>query len=236
MGKRLISQRRGRGTTTYRAPSHRYKSKLNFNMGPNSNTGTVTKIYHDPARSAPTAEIKFNDNKIIDIPASLGIKINQSISYNKLNSANSGDISKLENIPEGTLIYCIEKTPGSGPTFCRSAGNSARILAKTSEGILVELPSKKKHLFNARCRAVIGTIAGGGRKEKPLVKAGKAYHIMKAKNKLYPRVSGVAMNAVDHPFGSGRGRHIGKSKVAPRNAPPGRNVGLIRARRTGRKR
>jgi len=59
---------------------------------------------------------------------------------------------------------------------------------------------------------------------------------MKAKNKLYQRVSGVAMNAVDHPFGSGRGRHIGKSKVAPRNAPPGRNVGLIRARRTGRKR
>ena len=43
------------------------------------------------------------------------------------------------------------------------------------------------------------------------------------------------MNAVDHPFGSGRGRHIGKSQIAPRFAPPGRKVGMIRARRTGRK-
>ena len=56
------------------------------------------------------------------------------------------------------------------------------------------------------------------------------------KNKLYPKTSGVAMNAVDHPFGSGRGRHVGKPKTPPRNAPPGRNIGLIRARRTGRKR
>jgi large subunit ribosomal protein L2 len=59
---------------------------------------------------------------------------------------------------------------------------------------------------------------------------------MKAHNKLYPITSGVAMNAVDHPFGSGRGRHVGKPKTAPKNAPPGRNVGMIGARRTGRKR
>ena len=42
------------------------------------------------------------------------------------------------------------------------------------------------------------------------------------------------MNAVDHPFGSGRGRHIGKPKTAPRWAPAGRNVGLIKAKKTGR--
>ena len=59
---------------------------------------------------------------------------------------------------------------------------------------------------------------------------------MHARGKLYPRTSGVAMNAVDHPFGSGRGRHIGKAKTPPRGAPAGRNVGSIRARRTGRAR
>jgi len=42
------------------------------------------------------------------------------------------------------------------------------------------------------------------------------------------------MNAIDHPFGSGRGKNP-KSKVAKRNAPPGRKVGLIRPRRTGKK-
>ena len=58
---------------------------------------------------------------------------------------------------------------------------------------------------------------------------------MKSFGKLYPRTSGVAMNAVDHPFGSGRGRHIGKPLTPPRFAPPGRNVGLLHAKRTGRK-
>jgi len=235
MGKRIITQRRGRGTTTYRAPSHRYKAKVSFNKNNELQTGFVKKIYNDPARSAPIAEIQFDKNELIQIPAPLDIRLNQRITHGS-KIVDNGNIMNLEDVPEGTLIYCIEKIPGSGPIFCRAAGNFARVLSKNPDGILVELPSKKQHLFNSKCRAVIGIIAGSGRKEKPLVKAGKAYHIMKAKNKLYPRTSGVAMNAVDHPFGSGRGRHIGKPKVAPRNAPPGRNVGLIRARRTGRKR
>ena len=83
---------------------------------------------------------------------------------------------------------------------------------------------------------MVGVVAGGGRPDKPFVKAGKRWHAMKARNKLYPITSAVAMNATDHPFGSGRGRHKGKPSVPPRHAPPGRNVGLIRARRTGMKR
>jgi len=42
------------------------------------------------------------------------------------------------------------------------------------------------------------------------------------------------MNVIDHPFGSGRGKRI-KSKIAKRNAPPGRRVGLLRPRRTGKR-
>jgi len=42
------------------------------------------------------------------------------------------------------------------------------------------------------------------------------------------------MNAIDHPFGSGRGKRI-KSKVSKLNAPPGRKVGHLRPRRTGRR-
>ena len=62
----------------------------------------------------------------------------------------------------------------------------------------------------------------------------KKFHIMKTKSKLWPRTSAVKMNAIDHPFGSGRGKRM-KSKIAKRNAPPGKKVGLIRPRRTGRK-
>ena len=59
---------------------------------------------------------------------------------------------------------------------------------------------------------------------------------MKARNKLYPRVSGVAMNAVDHPFGGSQSSHKGRPTQSPRSAPPGRKVGKIAPRRTGKKR
>ena len=69
---------------------------------------------------------------------------------------------------------------------------------------------------------------------KPILKAGTKFYIMKAKSKLWPRVSPVKMNAIDHPFGSGRGKRM-KSAIAKRSAAPGKKVGLIRPRRTGRK-
>ena len=50
---------------------------------------------------------------------------------------------------------------------------------------------------------MIGVIAGGGRTEKPLLKAGVAKHKFKAKRNLWPKVRGVAMNPVEHPHGGG---------------------------------
>ena len=58
---------------------------------------------------------------------------------------------------------------------------------------------------------------------------------MKARNKLYPRVSGVSMNSVDHPFGGSSSHTKGRPTQASRNAPPGRKVGKIAPKRTGRK-
>uniref|UniRef100_A0A0D9R535 Large ribosomal subunit protein uL2 n=1 Tax=Chlorocebus sabaeus TaxID=60711 RepID=A0A0D9R535_CHLSB len=40
--------------------------------------------------------------------------------------------------------------------------------------------------------------------------------------------------AVEHPFGGGNHQHIGKPSTIRRDAPAGRKVGLIAARRTGR--
>lgn len=37
-------------------------------------------------------------------------------------------------------------------------------------------------------------MAGGGRIDKPILKAGRAYHKYKAKRNCWPRVRGVAMN------------------------------------------
>jgi large subunit ribosomal protein L2 len=94
------------------------------------------------------------------------------------------------------------------------------------------MPSKKEANLDLNCRATIGVIAGDGRTLKPVVKAGKKHHMMKARNKLWPRTSAIKFNAVDHPFGGGRGKRI-KSKIAKRNAPAGAKVGHIRPSRTG---
>lgn len=93
--------------------------------------------------------------------------------------------------------------------------------------------SGKIKQIDLACRATIGCAAGGGRQEKPMVKAGTAFHLCKARKKWFPTVRGVKMNALDHPFG-GSAHHAGKSKSTSRNAPPGRKVGAIASKRTGR--
>merc|ERR1711971_791185 len=70
--------------------------------------------------------------------------------------------------------------------------------------------------------------------DKPMLKAGRAYHKYKAKRNSWPKVRGVAMNPVEHPHGGGNHQHIGKASTVKRGTSAGRKVGLIAARRTGR--
>ncbi|MDP3916942.1 MAG: 50S ribosomal protein L2 [Nanoarchaeota archaeon] len=241
MGKRIISQRRGRGTTTYRAHSHRWNIKVKHRPydkteREGSVSGIITNLTHCKGHSAPIAIIKYENNEYNYVFAPVGVKVGDKVESGSKAAATLGSTLPLANIPEGTIISNIESNLADGGAHVRASGATARLLTKSEKGVMVEMPSKKKKLFNPLCRATIGKIAGAGKREKPMVKAGKRYHMMKARGKLYPRTSGVAMNAVDHPFGSGRGRHAGKPLTAPRFAPPGRNVGKIRARRTGKKR
>ena len=49
-------------------------------------------------------------------------------------------------------------------------------------------------LLHNRLAPLPGIVAGGGRIDKPMLKAGRAYHKYKAKRNCWPRVRGVAMN------------------------------------------
>ncbi|CAL9124510.1 unnamed protein product, partial [Musa textilis] len=98
----------------------------------------------------------------------------------------------------------------------------------------IKLPSGAKKIVPSNCRAMIGQVAGGGRTEKPMLKAGNAYHKFRVKRNCWPKVRGVAMNPVEHPHGGGNHQHIGHASTVRRDAPPGQKVGLIAARRTGR--
>jgi len=240
MGKRIITQRMGRGGPRYRAPSHKFKSDVkypSFKEYKDKIGGQVVDIIHDPARTAPVARILLENFKNIDIIAPEGLQIGEWIEIGKDAQPNTGSILPIGKIPEGTLVYNIETVPGGGGKLVRSAGSFASIVSheKNTGLTYVRLPSKRIIALNSNARATIGKIAGGGRRDKPMAHAGQAYYAHKAKNKLYPRVCGRAMNAVDHPHGGGRHPHVGKPTTVSRNAPAGRKVGHIAARRTGLK-
>lgn len=78
-----------------------------------------------------------------------------------------------------------------------------------------------------------GIAAGGGRLDKPVLKAGNNYHKYKVKRNCWPKVRGSAMNPVEHPHGGGNHQHVGHPTTICRAAVPGQKVGLIAARRTG---
>ena len=231
MGKRIISQRRGRGTNTYKSSKRAFRFKLKYPKML-SGEGKVTKLFDSAAHSAPLAKVS-SDSGSFYMPAFKNMVEGQKISFES-KKIESGNIIALRKIPVKTHIYNIESKPGDGGVFIKSAGSSAVVSKVVGEHVFVLMPSKKEKKFHPNCRATIGIIAGAGRLDKPILKAGKQHHIKKSKSKLWPRTSAVKMNAIDHPFGSGRGKNP-KSKVAKRNAPPGRRVGLIRPKRTGKK-
>ncbi|MWV39214.1 MULTISPECIES: 50S ribosomal protein L2 [Natrialba] len=236
MGRRILGQRRGRGTSTFRAPSHRYKAKLDHKKEEDGDVvrGTVVDIEHDPARSAPIAAIEFDDGDQRLVLAPEGIGVGEEIQVGVSAEIKPGNTMPLAEIPEGVPVCNVEANPGDGGKFARASGTNADLITHDRNAAVVQLPSGEVKRLDPQCRATIGVVAGGGRTEKPMVKAGNKYHKMKARGTKWPRVRGVAMNAVDHPFGGGGRQHPGKPKSVSRDAPPGRKVGDISSRRTGR--
>lgn len=229
MGKRIIQQRRGKGSPTYKVRKKAFSIKVSY---PNiQGEGEIVDIVHNVAHHTPLIKIKANGEIFYNV-APLYVYKGQKIGIGENADIAVGNILPLSKIPVGTEIFNIEIKPFDGGKLCRAS--YARIKKKLEDKVIIELPSKKEKILLASCRATIGIPAGIGRIEKPFVKAGAKWYKMKALNKLYPRTSAVKMNAVNHPFGSGRGKHI-KSKIAHWNAPPGAKVGLIRPKRTGRK-
>jgi large subunit ribosomal protein L2 len=240
MGKKIVVQRRGRGSPTFRAHTHKRRGAVKYRPLSKSTiartiTGVITGLYHDPGRGAPVGVVKYEDGvkSLILLPEAA--YIGQTVEYGPNAPISIGNILPLEAIPEGTPIFNIENSPGDGGKFIRSGGCYATITSHSKGTTIVSFPSKKSKSFNSKCRATVGVVAGGGRPEKPFVKAGTKYHFISAKGRKWPHVRGVAMNVVSHPHGGGSKQRPGGPTTVSRNAPPGRKVGLIAARRAGRK-
>ncbi len=231
MGKSIISQARGHGSLSYQVRKKAFIFRIGYPRA--EGEAELLDLFHSSAHSAPLLKIKAG-KEIFYSPAFNGAVVGEMIKIGGT-EVKEGNILAVRDIPLGTSVFNIECHPGDGGKMMRSSGTSAIISKKLENNkISILMPNKNEVVVPGLCRATIGVVAGAGRVLKPFLKAGAKFYKMKTRNKLWPRTSAVKMNAIDHPFGSGRGKRI-KSKIAKRNAPPGARVGHIRPSRTGRR-
>ena len=202
--------------------------------------GVVKKLIHDPGRGAPLAEVHFRNpyryqkDKELMV-ATEGMYIGQYIYCGSKAQLVVGNVLPVSACPEGTIICNLEEQAGDRGKIAKASGEYCIIKShdvdKGKTQIL--MPSGSKKIISSACRAMVGNIAGGNRCDKPMLKAGRAYHKYRVKRNCWPKVRGVAMNPVEHPHGGGNHQHIGHASTVKRDAPAGKKVGLIAARRTG---
>ncbi len=169
---------------------------------------SVERIEHDPNRSAKIALVRGKSTQELRyILATEKMQIGTLVS-NTL-GPQDGACMSLKEIPLGSQIHSIESVPGRGGQLVRAAGTCATLVGKDLDGVRgsVRLPSGSTKKLLLSCRAVIGRVGNIEWQNRVIGKAGRSRNLGRR-----PTVRGVAMNAVDHPHGGGKG---GRSKGKP---------------------
>ena len=241
MGKRILAQRKGRGSSTFRASTHKRVAPAQYPpaITPKecfeaSINGVVEAFVHDPGRGAPLAFVRFENGETCYTVPPEGTFKGQQIRLGGKAPVEVGNILPLGKVPEGTLVCSLELRPGDGGKLAKSSGAYATVAGHTPQGTMIRLPSGRTRYISDYCMATVGVVSGAGRTEKPFLKAGEKFHMMKAKGHKYPRTRGRAMVAAAHPYGSSK-RSARKGTTTSHGAPPGQKVGLIAARGAGQK-
>ena len=164
----------------------------------------VKSIEYDPNRTAFIALVEYKDGEKKYIIAPNGLGVGQIISSGKNASPEIGNALYLSDIPLGTVISCIELSPGRGASIARSAGAFAQLMAREGKFATIKLPSGETRLVLVTCMAVIGAVSNSDHQLLVSGKAGRSRWLGRR-----PRTRPVAMNPVDHPMGGGEGRASG---------------------------
>ena len=171
----------------------------------------MERIEYDPNRSAYIALIKYEDGDRSYIIAPAKIKIGSKVLSAEQTEISPGNSMKMSNIPLGTNVHCVEMKPGKGGQIARSAGASARIVAKEGIYTSLRLQSGEMRKILSECRATIGVVSNSENNLRSFGKAGA-----KRWKGIRPTVRGVAMNPIDHPHGGGEGKSAGgRHPVSP---------------------
>lgn len=192
----------GRITTRHQGGGHKQKYRIiDFKRNKDNVPGTVAGIEYDPNRTANIALIHYADGEKRYIICPKELKEGSKIISGDAVDIKVGNALELKNIPEGTIIHCVELVPGKGAQLARSAGCSAQILGFEGKYATIRLSSGEVRKVLNNCRATIGVV---GNEDYSLVNLGKA-----GRNRwkgVRPTVRGSAMNPCDHPHGGGEGK------------------------------
>jgi len=207
----------GRITVRHQGGGHKRKYRIiDFKRDKDGIPATVATIEYDPNRTAYIALLNYADGDKRYILAPQGLKVGAKVVSGAQADIVVGNTLPLKSIPVGTVVHNIELKPGKGAQMVRSAGASARLMAKEGSYALVRLPSSEDRRVHIECKATIGQVGNLEYENVSLGKAGRSRWLRRR-----PSVRGVVMNPVDHPHGGGEGRApIGrKSPVTPWGVP-----------------
>lgn len=192
----------GRITIRHRGGGHKKRYRLiDFKRDKRNSIGKVIGIQYDPNRNSRIALIQYQDGEKRYILHPEALEVGNIIQSGSNSGLTIGNSLPLENIPLGYDVHNIELSPNGGGKLARSAGSSAKILAKEGDYITLKLPSREVRLVPKSCYATIGKVGNSSHMNLTLGKAGRSRWLGRR-----PTVRGVVMNACDHPHGGGEGR------------------------------
>jgi ribosomal protein L2 len=150
--------------------------------------GVIEEIAHDSGRGAPLMKVAFrnpyfNQRDEETIVAPEGVYSGQFVYFGKKAQLTVGNVKPVGQMPEGTIVCNMERYPADRGKIAKCSGEYVTIIGHNEDAhtTKVRMPSGSKKTISSDCRAMVGIIAGGGRIEKPVMKAGNSHHKYKAK-------------------------------------------------------
>jgi len=206
----------GRLTVERRGGGHkRHYRIVDFKRDKDIIPARVERLEYDPNRSAHLALLLYADGERRYIIAPKGLSAGDEVVSGENAPIKPGNCMRLQNIPMGSTVHCIELKPGKGAQMIRSAGTSAQLAAREGAYAVLRLRSGEMRKVFIDCRATIGEVCNSEHNLRSLGKAGAARW-----RGIRPTVRGVAMNPVDHPHGGGEGKTSGgRHPVSPSGVP-----------------
>ena len=206
----------GRTTCRFRGGGARKVYRMiDFKRNKDDVSAKVLTVEYDPNRNCFISLVQYGDGEKRYILAPEGIKVGQTIESGQRVEPRVGNAMPLSGIPVGVEVHNIEMIAGQGGKLVRSAGGTARLMAKEGDWATIILPSGEMRMVRRECRATIGQLSNSDYQNVKLGKAGRKRHMGRRGH-----IRGKAQNPVAHPMGGGEGRaNGGRHPCSPTGVP-----------------